>query len=960
MLTASGKTGRGGIKDLAPAGRIFSEFLENTDQAKESECMETIMWGSRLPKEKKYLVRLLARAEQVMERWKTHPLLTETAREQAAQLLARRMEILTGSTLQSMWEQRMQERNPLLSWDIRLATQEEKTEAAQVLLAELEQSGDRVLLERWPLLRDELERCVERFSRWLQELLDRVERHRGDISGVLFDGEDFGRITSLITDQADLHFHGRSAAVVHTDKGPFLYKPHDCGVDAFYCRLVDRWFSDITHAPRVVTGEGYGFCEFIAGKPASSQEDLAAYFTNFGGLCALFQALGSTDLHYENFIAQGRYPVLVDLETLFTPTPRVFHNPDVFPEPPPQREDFAADLSRSLCPSCVLPYMVDDIQMSPLLASALPTLWGFEENFFAGFSQIYDRCIELRDQLAAFLQEAEAFPVRKLIRQSTYYARLLRRYYSPAAWDSPEIRKNLLARPSVFFQRRGREHLQSIADWEVVCLREGDIPYFSCRMDGVDLLGYGQVVAEDFFRQSPLDSARERLARMGPREKQFELTLIRQSLETALIPVPKEERIPLPAVEEVEHPLSKAEALAQAEELFRLLRDRAVTSPSGEVSWLMKSADQKNISNARPELHQGTAGLGIFFAGLYRATDHAGLKSQAKELCRVVLDQIRSYLEALEKAQKIPEDMLPLGLSSGVAGVLKSLAIMGRCSGEEETGQLIDRMLSLLNKVQIAESKQLDVLSGAAGLLQVLCGYGEIRSRPLASRLIEDCAGKLLAAKTLKTKSGKLLWDTLNLGRPISGMGHGVSGIGASLQMAGTFLRRKEYLLSAREALDWEYQIYSEKLGTWPDFRENSLGEQFMHGYCSGAPGIGLAMLLYGEWGETGPLQQQNLARAITACQTFPLQPRDHICCGNSASIDFLLEAGRRQGWEESVQAAGRRLAHIVARKDQLGHFCYLPPSYRDHLEISLFYGAAGVGYELLRWAEESLPSVLL
>lgn len=114
-------------------------------------------------------------------------------------------------------------------------------------------------------------------------------------------------------------------------------------------------------------------------------------------------------------------------------------------------------------------------------------------------------------------------------------------------------------------------------------------------------------------------------------------------------------------------------------------------------------------------------------------------------------------------------------------------------------------------------------------------------------------------------------------------------------------------------------------------------------------------MLLYEKWGETSFLQQENLARAYEACQRFPLQHRDHLCCGNSAAVDFLLEA---QGQDES--SAGKRLAQMTARKEKLGQFCYLPPSYRNHFEPSLFYGAAGVGYELLRWADEGLPSVLM
>lgn len=109
--------------------------------------METVTRGIRLPEEKTYLARLSARAERTMERWRSHPLLTDPARGQAALLLASRLEAVAGSAMQSMWEQRMTEKNPLLAWDVRLATREEKDEAAQSLLNELEESDDRALLE---------------------------------------------------------------------------------------------------------------------------------------------------------------------------------------------------------------------------------------------------------------------------------------------------------------------------------------------------------------------------------------------------------------------------------------------------------------------------------------------------------------------------------------------------------------------------------------------------------------------------------------------------------------------------------------------------------------------------------------------------------------------------------------------------------------------------------------------
>ena len=95
--------------------------------------------------------------------------------------------------------------------------------------------------------------------------------------------------------------------MVRTERGSFLYKPHSCGLDELYFRLADRWFSDITRAPKAVLGGGYGFCEFIPGQAPESPEDLSVYFANFGGLCALFQALGSSAASWSPLKKRGKF-----------------------------------------------------------------------------------------------------------------------------------------------------------------------------------------------------------------------------------------------------------------------------------------------------------------------------------------------------------------------------------------------------------------------------------------------------------------------------------------------------------------------------------------------------------------------------------------------------------------------------------------------------------------------------
>ena len=207
----------------------------------------------------------------------------------------------------------------------------------------------------------------------------------------------------------------------------------------------------------------------------------------------------------------------------------------------------------------------------------------------------------------------------------------------------------------------------------------------------------------------------------------------------------------------------------------------------------------------------------------------------------------------------------------------------------------------------------------------------------------------------------------MNLGRPVSGMGHGMAGIAAALFRAYLRLGREEYRAAAQDALDFEYEIYEPSLGTWPDLRKSARPGMAMHGYCSGAPGVGLAMLVCLEGGgKTGSGEwrrkaEENLERAAAACLRPQLLFRDHLCCGNSAAVDFLLEAGRWLDCPELKEAAEGLLARMKVRRTKRGNYTFTPPSFMQAFDPSLFYGVSGVGYEMLRLAEpERIESLLV
>ena len=72
---------------------------------------------------------------------------------------------------------------------------------------------------------------------------------------------------------------------------------------------------------KVVDRGQYGWVEFVAHRGGDTRESVQRFYWRLGSLLAILYALQAVDFHYENLIADGEHPVLVDPESLFHSRP---------------------------------------------------------------------------------------------------------------------------------------------------------------------------------------------------------------------------------------------------------------------------------------------------------------------------------------------------------------------------------------------------------------------------------------------------------------------------------------------------------------------------------------------------------------------------------------------------------------------------------------------------------------
>ena len=796
-----------------------------------------------------------------------------------------------------------------------------------------------------PSLIERIGFTCRQYQEMIKELFIRLEDKYSDISTTLLNGLPFTEISKIETDSGDMHNHGRCTMIIQTDVGSFVYKPHDLSIDAKISEMYSRFFSDISRVPLLVLGDHYGFVEYIENKPATTVEQANKYFYNLGGLTAIIDVLGSSDLHHNNVIASSIYPIIIDYELMFTPGKNI-------------RNSLAYDLEHSLYHSSLLPSRRGDIEMSilfakdkenrssPVINDERKCVCDFPDPFFSGFNDIYQRCLTNRDELKEFVSSIKNVEVRHIYRNTRTYADLLKKTLEPGWLNDDRLQSEMFNNLSSAMILNGNDNGNQIARYEREALLRGDIPYFYTLADSCDLYAEGNVVYKDFFNKSCIDNLIERIDYLSDKDLEFEKTLLSKSLNRVVrINDKSDPEVPIIYSED---PVPDDELLKRAEDLFRQIDEDKVITPSSEICWFALDYHlQSGMDLMNNGLINGTLGLAVFFSALYRLSKDPVIKQKCLVLTRSITDKLTGYINGFDSVKRIYPNTENVSFSTGLAGKILGLHIIASNLNDHNILDACHKAVGLISKLDLSYEK-LDIYSGLSGLLKVLCRYDDLFELDGVDKLVEDLCERILRSATIDYKGNKI-WRTLSTNWAISGAGHGQSGVASALYLAGKRLNRDNLLSAAQKGFDFENEIYSKDLKCWPDMRRNKNATSHITGYCSGAPGIGINALNL-----KYDVADQIINKAIDSINNEQLLYKDILCCGNSSVVEFFIQAGM---YEE----ARKRMSLMIQRADINGHFNLFNERLRYVYSSSLFYGVTGIAYTMLRILDpENIESVLL
>lgn len=856
------------------------------------------------------------------------------------------------------------------------------------------------IYEAYPVLHENITQTLEDFSRNINELLDRFAGDRKEINRRLYPGNPCREILQIGGGSSDSHRHGCRVFILELDNGERLvYKPRSMAVEEAYEAFL-KWVFENTGMScwwyRTWDRGEYGWCQWVSSEPCASRKELKRYYYRNGILLCISYLLGSEDMHYENLIAHGEYPVIVDLEMAvgsrgartkegLTYMERFYQESvlqtGLLPLYTWNEEGEGVNVGAvngqggQLIP-VVMPVVVNPgtVKMHmeyqrPRMGEGknLAMLHGefvepgeFLAEIQEGFEKAYSFLTGHQKKTMEMLGLFQNVQVRYLVRDTQQYSMLLMTLGHPDL-----LVRNPDRQPVWDVLEKGMEH-ERAAEWlqeqEKQELLRGDVPYFYLNVCKRDLYSGTGETWKDYLDCTAMECVYNRLKHMSTKNMECQKKLIRQAL---LIGTKKLVGQGLGGTERKGslHPKAglKSRGIKAAEKFADLLMEEAVWSEDGkEAGWIsiMMAGYREKSYLIRPMncyLYGGLAGAAVFMAELADKTK----KEKYQDLKNVLVRQLFRHTDDL--LQKKTSGKRPTGAYSGEASVASAYMLLYQVSKNQRFLTYLRKQCRGVAKL-LTEDREYDILGGNAGAVLVFLNAYRLTGEEQYLKWAREAGDTLLQSAAVYEYG--MGWINESLGAALTGFAHGTAGIMLALVRLGHDTQEERYLEAAYQAYRYEEHYYREAIQDWEDLRYESGAAPESRGmaWCHGWGGIVMARLAAAKYAR-GSFQEELVKTAAFARKkaeqlsygrkVIPegkVIPETSLClchgmCGNLALLWGIGEEEKAMLMQDSI------LETICREETDLRKILEL----QECDNYGLFGGISGIGYSCLCGPEKVL-----
>jgi type 2 lantibiotic biosynthesis protein LanM len=825
---------------------------------------------------------------------------------------------------------------------------------------------------------------------WAQsmaELLRRWADDRAEISRFL-DAPDDIAISAFEAFPSDPHNHGRGVVVIVLSSGHrIVYKPTPGRLSSLWADAVALTIGSATNELVLLDKGEYAWHRYLPScRPVV--DALPADLRRLGEMLALATALGTTDLHYENFIVTSSGPQLVDHETTLSPAPRA---PRVLPaaERAAARASFASVLATGALPnwapgpmgeiwnanafgwqqgekhSAVFPFLTHpnagQMRISTDHAErgadrgrlqSADGLRAHARELGRGFRDGWRTIAPARSELSHLVEEASGATARVMLRDTRFYAELL------GQGHMPRYCHDVLDR-SLLFEHLHRAILdaQPASDRWQLCRAEhdalirADIPCFITAVDGVEAreAATSRKRGVRLRAASPALHAARNLRSLTVRNAERNVALIHSAFDAAAWPGVSSHTV-TPRRRTVGGCDGWRARRALAADVFSAIRVSAFTGRNDHsIALIGASLEQTGRGQrvgvcASSDTYAGIAGLGLLAAVLHRCVPHRRHLDTALRVADT-MSITASDLASDARGQRF-------GAFAGAPGVAFILLKLGELLGAPH---YIDLAADLMAAAyEVPEDSDLDVMSGVAGACLVtaaLIQHAPHRAADLMPALAHGGA-ELRSRACLSVNGRECTWPTMGQTGGVSGFSHGIAGIAAALARLHT-VNAGSYTDLTQMALAREDAFFLPSAGGWPTTGGDGSGPIVTDAWCYGAAGV---LLSISEVVSTGVHVCADMRDRATRAACAARPATDGLCHGEAGVALALLRSARLLGDSELALAGTRRLDMLGSRHANGGGLRVEPVEAIEHAS-GLMCGASGIAFAAI--APEAGPEAV-
>ena len=602
------------------------------------------------------------------------------------------------------------------------------------------------LFEKYPILWRCIEEKVHQAVEYYVEIIENFVNNKQEIQKKFCPGTSIKRITNIKSGLSDVHNQGKSVLEVTLDDTlRLLYKPRSMENELGFLNLLE-WISDKVgldcYQYPILSYKNHSWCSIVKHDICTTEEQVKRYYQRFGIQLFLVYCLGTRDLHFENVIASGEYPVFVDLEAL-TYGKKEYGTDEI-------KNAINQHLTDSVLCSGLLPYAWQNLNIdSSGISGKGGRKYGFKvpviinrrtvnmkieyrypetkggqnlvkikgmdcnpvryvQNLLDGFEKAYVKISENKEELlrrSFFLQNLKS---RYVAINTQQYSMLLSASYHPSMMRDGAERETLFY--SLWKGRKGTE--QEVVGSEIRDLLNGNIPYFSYSVCGKYLMHNGKEISKNYFSKTAWEVFREKVEKMNVSDVNVQKEYIRMAIE--LFTENQYENhvysIDDKKWKERRNQLEKV-TIEQLES--RILRHAIWNREKTQVNWLSTQLLDQNSASWRllpmnHYLYSGLAGMLLLFYELKTAK-----RPQAMKVYDTLRNEMFTYTEnGIRSFEKL--DSSKTGLYEGEGSIVYAYLCLYKRSNEQIYLRYAEKHSKIVRKL-LKQDQKYDLLSGNAG-----------------------------------------------------------------------------------------------------------------------------------------------------------------------------------------------------------------------------------------------------